>query len=201
MNWSRKWPNSAAFRVRFAHLHLVLLCTGLLLSACGGQEPVDSQEIAYFLPPTLSNTAESIVLITPTPIPPSPTPQCTQELQFIEDVTVPDGSAFPPAASIEKTWRVLNAGSCDWGPGYRLIFSGGELLGAEPEQALFPARSGSEAEISIQFEAPQQPGRYTSAWVAINPLGEEFGDVIFMDISVDDTIQPTESTSERESTA
>lgn len=183
-NWSKKRSSKSA-------QFLILLTIWLLLSACGGQEPVNSNGVAYYLPPTLSNTAQPIALVTATPVPATPTPECVESLEYIDDVTVPDGSAFAPGARIEKVWRVLNAGSCDWGAGYRLRFSGGELLGAVDEQALFPARGGSEAEITVIFEAPQQPGRYNSAWVAINPLGEEFGDVIFMDIIVDDTLQPT----------
>jgi hypothetical protein len=187
--WSRRWSNNKiSLKNTASFLTILFTLTGLLLSACGGQEPLDSSQLDYFIPPTLANTAQAIVLITPTPIPATPTPSCVNNLDYLEDVTIPDGSAFSPGADIEKIWKVANSGSCDWGPGYRLTFSGGESLGAEEEQSLFPARAGSEAEIRLVLTAPENPGRYTSAWVAIDPLGVEFGDVIFLDIIVDDTL-------------
>jgi len=68
----------------------------------------------------------------------------------------------------------------------------GSAMGAETEQALFPARSGSDAEIRILFTAPIQPGVYNSSWQAYEPDGEPFGELFFMTIIVDpDLLEPT----------
>ena len=58
-------------------------------------------------------------------------------------------------------------------------------LEASPEQALFPARSGTEFELQIVFTAPVEPGLYRSAWQAVNPAGNVFGDLFFVEIMVE----------------
>ena len=57
-------------------------------------------------------------------------------------------------------------------------------MGAATEQALFPARAGSQATIQIIFTAPGEPGIYSTAWQAFDPNGEPFGDPVFMEVNV-----------------
>ncbi len=129
--------------------------------------------------PTSEATPDSI----PSPGPPPET--CLDGLTFLEDLTVPDGSSIAPGERIDKQWRVRNSGSCDWDSGYRLKLVGGyPPLGAELSQQLFPARAGSEATIQIVFRAPPASGLYRSAWVAYNPAGQVFGDMIFIEFVV-----------------
>jgi len=64
-------------------------------------------------------------------------------------------------------------------------------MGAATEQALYPARAGSQATISINFTAPSEPGTYNTAWQAIDPNGEPFGDAVFMEIIVQAEAQIT----------
>jgi len=66
-------------------------------------------------------------------------------------------------------------------------------MGAAAEQAIYPARAGNQATIQITFNAPSEPGTYSTAWQAINPEGELFGDPVFMEIVVQ---PPTEITLE-----
>lgn len=121
----------------------------------------------------------------PTAIPsPTATPPCVESLAFVKDVTIPDGTFFSPGASIDKQWLVQNNGTCNWDSRYRLRFVGGLELGAVTEQALFPARAGSQATIQIVFTAPGEPGIYTTAWQAFDPNGEPFGDPVFMEFTV-----------------
>jgi len=105
-------------------------------------------------------------------------------LAFVEDITIPDGTTVSPGSSIDKRWLVQNNGSCNWDARYRLKFVGGLEMGAATEQALYPARSGAQATIRISFTAPTEPGTYTTAWQAIDPFGEPFGDAIFMEVQV-----------------
>jgi len=90
-----------------------------------------------------------------------------------------------PGASIDKQWLVQNNGTCNWDARYRLQFAGGLEMGAAAEQALYPARAGNQATIRIDFIAPSEPGTYSTAWQAINPDGEPFGDPVFMEIVVE----------------
>ena len=105
-------------------------------------------------------------------------------LAFVQDVTVPDGTVVLPGESVDKQWLIQNNGSCNWDSRYRLRFVGGLEMGATTEQALYPARSGTQATIRITFTAPSEPGTYNTAWQAFDPFGEPFGDPVFMEIIV-----------------
>lgn len=162
----------------------------LALAACSPAPPPTPFVPPRASPPTsalLPGGAPLIPTFTPPPPPtasPSPTPPCTDGLAFVEDLTIPDGTTVAPGASLEKAWRVQNNGTCNWDARYRLKFVGGLELGAS-EQALYPARAGTQATLRITFIAPDQPGRYTTAWQAFGPQGEPFGDAIYMEISVE----------------
>jgi hypothetical protein len=134
---------------------------------------------------------------TPTTLPAtatlSPTPTegpCVNDAAFIEDVTVPDGAQFLPTQTFVKQWRVRNTGTCDWGPGYRLVLVGGEALTAPPgvtpqtEFALYPARAGEEAIWEISMRAPDTPGTYLGRWEARDPQGVLFGALVYVTIEV-----------------
>ncbi|RPI34879.1 MAG: hypothetical protein EHM70_01465, partial [Chloroflexota bacterium] len=115
---------------------------------------------------------------------PTPTPPCTDLLTFLEDLTIPDGTAVGPGEALDKRWQVENSGTCNWDESYRVKLVAGPEMGAPSEQTLYPARSGTSAVIRIQFTAPSDPGAYRSAWQAYNPSGEPFGDPFFIDIIV-----------------
>ncbi len=125
-------------------------------------------------PPT--NPAELVL--------PLSTPVCLDNLTFLSDVTIPDGTEVEPNSTLDKRWEVQNSGNCNWDERYRLRLIAGPAMQASEEQALFPARSGAKAVIQVVFQAPAEPGAYRSAWQAYNPSGQPFGDVIFIDIVV-----------------
>lgn len=122
----------------------------------------------------------------------SPTPgatavaDCVDDARFLEDVTVPDGSKVAPGQWVDKRWAMENTGTCDWGPGYRLVPLGDNPMAGEREWALFPARSGAKAIWQVQFEAPSEPGDYIGEWGAVNPVGESFGTPVFTLIVVEE---------------
>ena len=172
----------------------MLLC--LLLVACisGQSRRVDTQpdEGIYLSPTRLPQTP--LVLAIPSPtftevvptadLRPTSTPACKNNLRFLEDVTIPDGTRLNPDELVDKRWKVENPGSCNWDERYRLRLISGPSLGASTEQALYPARSGAQAIVRILFTAPHLPGTYRSAWQAFSPQGETFGDTIYIEIAV-----------------
>ena len=87
-------------------------------------------------------------------------PVCQDNLTFVEDVTVPDGTYVDPGVVLDKRWKVKNSGTCNWDEDYRFRLVDGPAMNTIPEQALFPARSGTEAVIRLVFIAPEEPGRY-----------------------------------------
>jgi len=170
----------------------------LLLTACGVEEQLASTLLVLeptqdYRSPTVAMETPSMILLpsaTPTQFPrtelplPSTTPDCEDALRFLEDLTIPDGSRMIAGNPVDKRWRVENAGSCNWDGGYRLRLLGGIAMGVPVEQALYPARAGAQAVIRILFTAPAKPGTYRSAWQAVNPAGEAFGDPFYIEIQV-----------------
>lgn len=114
----------------------------------------------------------------------APTPACTNNLAWLEDLSIPDGSIVQPGEALDKRWKVQNNGSCSWDQDYRVKLVGGPDLGAPEEQALYPARAGADALVRMIFTAPVEPGAYRSAWQAYTPDGAPFGDPFYVDFIV-----------------
>lgn len=177
----------------FHTLRLILLPGIFLASACS---PADTP--TPFVPPTsqsllieptfIINPTQNIVTIQSTPLPTiAPTldaETCVNDLNYIEDLTIPDNSFVTYGATIDKQWLVQNSGTCDWDAGYRFIHIGGADLGAQKEFSLFPARTGAQAVIQIIFTAPFTDGEYESAWQAFDPDGLAFGDPLYIRVNV-----------------
>jgi hypothetical protein len=149
-----------------------------------------------FSTPTLplsvaTNTPLSIPTLPAATVPPaaSATPVCDQA-QFVRDITIPDGSQIAPGASFTKTWRLRNAGACNWS-GYTLVFDSGEQMGATSPQTIGSVAQGQEVDISVNFTAPTTSGTYRSYWrirnssgVLIPVLGGTQGKSFFVEIKV-----------------
>lgn len=126
----------------------------------------------------------------PDPAPPQQQPSpaeaaCIPDLIFLEDLTIPDGTLANAGAELDKRWQVRNNGTCDWNQDFRLRNVSGAAMGASSEQALYPARRGSEAMIRIRFIAPDEPGTHRSVWQAHTSDGKPFGDTFYFEIVVE----------------
>ncbi|HJR80724.1 MAG TPA: NBR1-Ig-like domain-containing protein [Anaerolineales bacterium] len=126
-------------------------------------------------PPTVTGTPPTA---TPTRTPGTATvpPSTCDRAQFIDDVTVPDGTVFAPGATFTKTWRLKNVGTCAWSTSYQLVFSSGEQMGA-PSSAAFPrdVPVGQTVDISVNMTAPTTAGSYRGFWMFKNANGALFG--------------------------
>ena len=166
------------------------------LASCSGMQngfPGLAGQPKPFQPPTLEAGSGSLVQPSPTPEPTIeilsvPTPQCSNLLTYLEDLTIPDGTVVRPGESLDKRWLIQNNGSCNWNENYRLKLLSGPPLGVSEEQALYPARGGTQAVIRILFAAPDEPGLQRSAWQAYTPEGEAFGDPIYIEISIESSV-------------
>lgn len=167
---------------------LALILLAFLATAC---LPSGSPNLNRppFVPPTQeigpSRTTPSALDNNPIPASlPTATIQCKDNLSFKNDLTIPDGTEVSPDSTLDKRWEVENNGNCNWAQGYRVRLIAGSELGAQKEQSLYPARSGSRAVIRMIFKAPAEAGTYRSAWQAFTPQGEPFGDPFFIEIKV-----------------
>lgn len=177
-HWSRITSN-LSFGVIYVLCLLVLAGCGVVP---GTGEVKPTGEVYKPAPP---------VTATPTPAEapddadrPQATPVCIDNLTFITDVSIPDGTEVQAKATLDKRWEVKNSGNCNWDERYRLRLIAGPAMEAVQEQALYPARSEGQVILQIVFQAPAEPGSYRSAWQAYNPDGQAFGDPVFIDILV-----------------
>ena len=168
-----------------------VLLTVFLAAACSS-----TSSLTPFRPPTaqaplieptfIINPTQPIVVVESSPLPtiiPTIRPdECSSNLTFVSDLTIPDNTSITYGSTIDKQWVVENSGTCHWSSDYRLKHIGGAALGAPEEIALYPARAGTQATIQILFTAPFTDGDYESAWQAIDPQGIAFGDPIFIRI-------------------
>ena len=101
------------------------------------------------------------------------------------DVNVPDNTPMTPGQDFIKTWKVKNNGSCEWGPGYVLVYAEYEDQMSGQFVALTDVvLPGEEVDLSVQFKAPAEAGTYLSAWQMRNPAGVTFEEIIFVKILV-----------------
>ena len=176
-------------RIRLCPNLLIALLVIIFASACSPQSTPTP-----FRPPT--QPGPTPILSTTTPIPalytaiPTPTitvtiaGPCTNNLKYLDDITIKDNTSILPGASIDKQWLVKNSGTCNWDSTYRLKWIGGDPLSAAQEQILYPARAGTQATLRVLFTAPTIDGSYESAWQAYDPNGIAFGDQVNMKIIV-----------------
>ncbi|MGI6379630.1 MAG: NBR1-Ig-like domain-containing protein [Anaerolineae bacterium] len=100
---------------------------------------------------------------------PSPEPTvdisaCQPSLAYVDDVTIPDGMPISGGETFTKTWSVINAGSCPWGPGFFLRFVDGEPMGLSQAVPLPAAEPGQTVTVSVPMRAPSTPGSYRTDW-------------------------------------
>ena len=181
------WFNEDMLHARF-NPALIPLTILILLQACAPQITPTP-----FRPPAQPVSLEDLPTITPIPtntivptysVRPTVTGPCTNNLTFVADITIEDNTTVSIGSSMDKQWLVTNSGTCNWNSTYRLKWISGELFGTSGEQALYPARAGTQAELRIIFSAPAVEGTYESAWQAFGPDGAAFGDPVFVKIVV-----------------
>ncbi len=144
--------------------------------------PTTAAETAPAVAATFTATAVS----TPTPVPtatavptntpvPSPTLRCLAA-SFVKDVTVPDGTVYPPGKPFAKTWRLRNEGACTWTTAFQIYFDDGDAMGAPPAVNLPHAVDpGETVDVTVEFQAPTTEGTYKSFWKIRSDEGYAFG--------------------------
>ena len=100
---------------------------------------------------------------------------CNQ-VQFISDLTAPDGSTFTLGAAFTKTWRLKNIGTCTWTTTYSLVWVSGDAIGA-PGSVRLPVSvaPGQMLDISVKLVAPTTSGNFKGLWKLSNASGTQFG--------------------------
>lgn len=131
--------------------------------------------------------ATATLLASSTPLPtntlfPTSTPQPTATyvpcdwVQYISDITIPDGATLPASSSFKKTWRLRNIGSCTWTTSYALVFASGDAMNA-PSSVSLPQSvpPGGTIDITVPLVAPEKSGTYQGFFKLKNANGATFG--------------------------
>ena len=113
-----------------------------------------------------------------------PPPSKIDNFVFRADVTIPDDTEIEGGKSFTKTWKVRNIGNHAWGRGYKLAYVGGEQMGNSTAVDLPAAAPGETVEVSVPMTAPKTPGNHWSDWRPHDAMGEYFGEIIYVRITV-----------------
>lgn len=110
------------------------------------------------------------------PVPEVDLENCTNSIEFVEDLSVPDDTVFAPGQEFEKGWRLRNNGTCPWTTDYSLVFVNGDDMSEEDavplEETVVP---GQTYDAFVTFTAPEEFGTYRSNWQIANADGQPFG--------------------------
>jgi hypothetical protein len=105
-----------------------------------------------------------------------PRVECTNMASFIDDLTIPDGTALGLGSGFVKTWRLQNSGTCAWSSEYALMFINGHRLNGPTLVSLPDSVSpGQSLDLSVDLEVPDAVGLYQSFWMLRDPSGRLFG--------------------------
>ncbi len=145
--------------------------TELIASTPSPQPATPTQTIAAAtVTSTVSSAGAAPSLTLPPAVPGA------DKVEFVADLTIPDGTVFSPGEKFTKTWRLMNAGTATWTTAYTLVFFSGEQMGGAASTSLpLEVPSGQTLDLSVQLTAPAQAGSYTGYWILRNAAGRNFG--------------------------
>jgi len=112
--------------------------------------------------------------------------QVTLRAAYVADNNIPDGQVFPPGAEFVKSWKMLNDGSRDWPETTQLMWAAGDKLTEQAVVRVGRVASGEEADIwTGEMKAPDAPGKYVSYFRLNDGHGNQFGQSLWADITVE----------------
>lgn len=136
--------------------------------------------------PTLVTTVTRTPLpsLTSTAVPTATVPMLLEDgslapcnaAQFIQDVSIPDGTLVRPGQKFTKVWEFKNVGNCTWTENYALVHVYGQPMGvASPVPLRQVVRPGETVEVSLNMQAPYIPACWVSWWKFQDEEGNRFG--------------------------
>jgi hypothetical protein len=145
-------------------------------------EPPSSPVLPTLPPAVETNTPPAQ---TQTPVPstdtPAPSPTATtiacDNLEFVDDITIEDGTEISAGEPFQKVWRLKNVGTCTWTSAYDLVFDSGAQMGAPDSQQLTTGtvEPGQQIDVAVNLVAPDDPGKYRGNFKLRNASEIVFG--------------------------
>ena len=103
---------------------------------------------------------------------------------YISDVTFPDNTVVTPGQVFDKTWALMNTGTCAWTTAYSMTFVSGERMGGSSTLLTQAVPSQQQANVTVKLTAPTVAGTYTGYWRLANSQGSAFGQQVSVVIIV-----------------
>jgi ABC-type amino acid transport substrate-binding protein len=125
-------------------------------------------------------------------VPPTPAP-CIDGMAWVADLNLDDKNmtappVLQPGQAFTKSWRLRNAGTCNWTPDFSLTYRSGNVPAAKMGGSNFKigksVAPGQTIDLSANLVAPQAPGTYQGFWQMANAGGKPFGERIWAGIRV-----------------
>jgi uncharacterized protein YkwD len=106
----------------------------------------------------------------------TPTDQaaCTDQADFVADVTVPDNTVFKQGQPFTKTWRIRNTGTCTWNQRFLLVYLKGDQMSAPGATELNETLPGANIDISVKMAAPENDGVFQGVYQFQDAYGKRF---------------------------
>jgi uncharacterized protein YkwD len=147
--------------------------------------PTAQTSSASLTPPqvtlTLTQSPSETPAATLTNIPPetaaaTPTDQaaCTNQADFIADVTIPDNTVLKKGEPFTKTWRIRNTGTCTWNQRFLLVYLKGDQMSAPGSTELDETLPGANIDISVKMAAPENDGNFQGVYQFQDEYGKRF---------------------------
>ena len=138
----------------------------------GAPQPVQTPTQTHTPSPTGTPTRTR----TPSPTRTSTPTPCLPHASFVEDVTVPEGTALEVGEPFTKVWRIASDGCAPWPAGSTWAFVSGDRMGAPASVPVPDTPLGSLVDISVGLVAPDASGTYDGNWQMQDPDGTPFGE-------------------------
>jgi hypothetical protein len=105
---------------------------------------------------------------------PPPTPITKENLQYVADTSIPDGTTLPSGQTFVKGWLVFNNGQTAWKQNWALHLVSGPGFGARAIPVP-PTQQCRSANIVAQMRSPGRIGTFKSVWQMEDAQGHPFG--------------------------
>lgn len=167
------------------------MTAALLGTATSTPSALPSATSAFTKTPLVSSTPE----VTNTTV--LPTEGSCDDMAYVSDVTIADGSLVSPGSQFIKTWRIKNTGQCTWSTAYHLVYGWASdnwtALKTFPPAAVYLTQSvapGEEVEVSVTLTAPSGSNSYSASFRLQNANGYNFGTILTLLFEVNGTPAP-----------
>jgi hypothetical protein len=133
---------------------------------------------------TTPTVAASPTLAGPTPLPVNPaTANGCYNAALVSEGTVPNRTDFKSGDTFQKTWRLINTGTCDWNGEFKIAHVSGDYFGSDTTKIRQRVGVGIIADVSLDMEAPSgSSGTVVSNWQMVTDTGLSFGPLLTVSI-------------------